>query len=67
MTIFRTDDPHADFAAHEAYCEAQLEKLPLCDCCGERIQEDFYIDFDGYLVCEECLDKHYKKSTDNYI
>lgn len=47
------------------------ERLPTCDCCGEHIVEDHLYDFDGELVCEECLHDYivdnFRKSADEYI
>ena len=66
-----TDDPHADFDRWDYEQERALMRLPICSCCGERIQDDELYDFDGELVCEECLsvylaDNH-KKKTSDYI
>lgn len=65
--MFRTDDPIADFARHEAEQASQLERLPVCDYCNEPIQDDVYFDMDGCLLCEECLNKYHKKNTYDYI
>lgn len=58
-----TDDPVAD---HASYCRAQeqeMEHLPVCDECGERIDTDFLYEFDGYCICEDCLDANHRKWT----
>lgn len=60
-----TDDPARDW---DAYCreqEKQLEKLPRCSMCGERIQDVVY-DIDGNLYCDDCI-FDCKKPLDNYI
>ena len=66
-----TDDPHADFDRWDYERERALTRFPICSCCGERIQDDDLYDFDGELICEECLpvylaDNH-KKKTSDYI
>lgn len=33
-----TDDPVADFDRYDA--EQQLDSLPVCECCGEPIQQE---------------------------
>ena len=32
-----------------------MESRPICDCCGEPIQEEFYYDIDGEMICDGCL------------
>ena len=42
-----------------------LVKRPICDKCGEHIQDEYYYDIDGEKVCEYCAQdwlralKHY--------
>lgn len=58
-----SDNPAADW---DAYCreqDRQMEQMPVCDECGERIDTDFLYEFDGYYICEECLDKNHRKWT----
>lgn len=51
-------DPIDDFYKHDAEQYAWLMQLPVCDVCGEPIQDDYYYDFGGDIVCEECLTKY---------
>ncbi len=53
--------------AHEREQEEALEKLPECDYCGEYIQDDYYFDINGDIVCEECLKKEFRKRVEDYI
>lgn len=64
---FRTDDPVSDFDNYDAECEEELERLPMCEACGERIQDDYLYDIDGYILCEECMNDIYRHSTENYM
>lgn len=61
-----TDNPVADFNRHDREQERAASKLPKCVYCRQRIDEDTYYDIDGDCVCYECLNKHYKKWTDEY-
>lgn len=61
-----TDDPVADFLRYDAEQEKQIEKLPLCVCCGNRVTDDFYYDIDGEILCEECLKDKYRKDVDDF-
>lgn len=58
-----TDNPERDLDIYEAEQERKLAKLPVCDDCGEHIQDDHYYDIDGYIICPDCL-KKYKKDTE---
>ena len=62
-----TDDPTADFAAHDAEQEAWLLKFPVCECHGEPIQDDYLFDIDGELYCEAGMKERFRKPTEKYI
>lgn len=40
--------------------QKKLEALPVCDRCGEPIQEDYLWKIDGLLLCEECAAQMYR-------
>ena len=48
-----TDDPAADFLAHDTEQEKALAKLPHCDDCGEPIQDDEAYYYHGDVICED--------------
>lgn len=52
----RTDNPIADA---ERWLDAQedwLNNRPECGICGEHIQQDIAVFYDGDWICDECLD-----------
>lgn len=62
-----TDDPVYD---HEMYQEEQEKHLrirPLCDCCENHVQDDYYYEINDEVICQSCMDRYYKKSVDDYI
>ena len=61
-----TDNPIADFNRHDAEETAALERLPKCEYCGEPIQDDFYYDIGGDIMCYECLKDNYRKPVEYY-
>lgn len=65
--MYRTDDPLADFARHDAEQSRWLEKRPVCSECGEHIQDERCYEINDELICEECLERNHKKYTANYI
>lgn len=62
-----TDDPLSDFDRYDRQQEEWLNSLPVCDCCGEPIQDDFCYGINGDLICEDCLDMHFRKAVDDII
>lgn len=64
--MWLSDDPVADFERHDRDQQQQLEQLPVCDECGERIQDDMYFDIDGEILCEDCMIRRYSRRTEDY-
>lgn len=62
-----TDDPLSDFDRYDRQQEEWLNSRPVCDCCDEPIQDDFCYEINGDLICEDCLDMHFRKAVDDII
>lgn len=60
------NDPYRDFQIHEAEQEEKLNKLPKCIDCGQAIQDDWLFDIFGDLYCEKCLNKNFRRYTEDY-
>ena len=45
-----------DFEQRDLEQERWLERRPVCDCCGEHIQEDSAVQIQGDFYCDNCLD-----------
>ena len=43
--------------AHDREMERKLENLPLCECCGNPIQQDTAVRINGDCYCDDCLDE----------
>lgn len=56
-----TNDPVEDANRYFDERERQMEKLPTCGCCGNRVTDETYYDIDGEILCEECLNDKYRK------
>ena len=67
--FFRTDDPIADFHAHDADQEEALKKCPICCKCGDEgyIQDDFYYLIEGDIYCEEHMEEYIKKNFRKWV
>ena len=64
---FRTDDPIADWDRYCAEQQKKLDRLPICCECDEPIQSDACYEFNGELICPECLVENHRKRTDDYV
>jgi RNA polymerase-binding transcription factor DksA len=62
--MYRTDDPIADFLARQRDIDERLERYPICECCGERIQDEKLYYIDGRFYCEECIEDCHKYTED---
>lgn len=59
-------DNYDQFLSNEARKQQWLDSLPKCDHCNEPIQDEKLIDFDGFLICPDCLKSYYTKNTEDY-
>ena len=40
---------------HEQNQMAWLDSRPVCDVCGDPIQEDYYYEIGDMMLCERCI------------
>lgn len=62
-----TDDPVADAERHYARQEAWLKRRPVCCECDRHIQDEDCFEFNGEIICPQCLEDNHKKETDWYV
>jgi formylmethanofuran dehydrogenase subunit E len=62
-----TDDPIADFDRHDAEQTRQLNRLPECAECGQKIQDEICYEINGELICPDCLEMYFKRWTEDFI
>ena len=60
-------DNYSQWERHEAEQEALLEKFPVCEICGEPIQDEHLYLINDEFVCQECLEREFQKQTEDYI
>lgn len=56
--MYYTDDPIADFDRWDTDQHKQLEQLPVCEDCGEHIQDETAFYINGEWICEDCMDSY---------
>lgn len=54
-------DPMDHFNRRDAEEARWLRSRPVCDICGEPIQDESYHDLNGKKVCSDCLDSYLEK------
>lgn len=59
-------DNYSVWEAHERQKEMTLAQYPVCEKCGELIQDDFYYETDEGIFCEDCFLRKYRKRTEDY-
>lgn len=62
-----TDNPIADYNRYDADQQMELERLPVCAECGHPITDEQCFEFNGELICEECLENNHQKNTEDFI
>lgn len=53
--------------AHDREREQALGKLPVCEICGKPIQDEHLYLINDEFVCPDCLDRDFRKDTDDYV
>lgn len=64
--MFRTDDPVRDFDRYDMAMAQREAKLPVCDKCHKRINEDFF-NIEGDILCEKCMHDEYGQSLEDWL
>lgn len=52
------------FERHEREQQEALDLLPVCDWCGEPIQDEQFYRLDGENICKHCMDEQLVNTTD---
>lgn len=54
--ICRSADPLADFDRQDAEEYASEQLCPICDACGDRITDDYFLRIGEYCYHEGCVE-----------
>ena len=60
-------DNYDKFIQHEQEREEQLNKLPRCSECDEKIQDDYCFEINDELICEGCMNQNHRKWVEDYV
>jgi len=60
-------EPYQEFGRYEAHEEQELENLPCCECCGEIIQQERAIHYEGSWICEDCELEFWNEIKEEYM
>lgn len=67
MGCFHMMDNYDLWKNHDAEQSRLLSRLPVCNYCDEPIQEDFYFEINGDVICEICMDRFFRKDVSDYV
>lgn len=56
-------DNYDMWSRHDAEKEAELDKLPECSECGEKIQDEYAYYINDEWICERCM-RGYRKEVE---
>ena len=60
-------DNYDQFLEKERREKAWLDSLPVCEICGKPIQDEHLYLINDEFVCPACLDRDFRKDTDDYV
>lgn len=56
-------DNYDQFLAHEARQDKWLSERLVCEYCGQPMQDDFFYEINGDILCEKCLNRNFRKEV----
>lgn len=62
-----TDNPIADFERHDREKEKALSMLPVCECCGNPIQQKKAVYYNDQWCCKECEEIFWLNIRDDFL
>lgn len=62
-----TDDPVADYNRYDAQQAREEARLPRCSECDHPIQSDECYEFNGELICPDCLTNNHRKWVEDLL
>lgn len=58
-------DNYSLWERHEARVERRLSERPVCGDCGRPIQDEYWFEVEGEILCEECMHDRYRRRADD--
>ena len=62
-----SSDPIVDAMRHDMEIEHEQEKLPVCDACGQTIDDDRFWRINGETLCDDCAHDMYTIHMDDWM
>lgn len=60
-------DAYDLWETHDAEQEEELRKRPVCDACGEYIQDDHCYKIGHEVFCEDCMKENFRIHTESLM
>ena len=65
--MVKIPDNYDLFEQHDAKQQEALSKRPVCSCCGDPIQDEYFFLIQESPVCDICLNNIFRISTEDYM
>ena len=62
-----TDDPISDAELYAAQQDRRLDRLPVCACCGEAIQQEKAVYYNDQWCCEDCESDFWQDIREDFL
>ena len=56
-------DNYTFWEQNEFRQEEALRKMPVCEYCGEHIQDEYAYCIEGTWICEKCMNEHFRREV----
>lgn len=57
-------DNYDIWEAYDLKQQELLSTLPGCDYCEDVIDDDYYYEINGDIICEKCLNENFRKAVE---
>ena len=65
--MYCISDNYTRWEQHDREQQAKLDKLPICDCCQEPIQQEKAIYYNDQWCCEECESEFWQNIREDFL
>jgi hypothetical protein len=61
------EDNYSQWKRHDDREQAALDRLPVCEYCGEPLTDEFCCEYGGDVICEECNRREFRRYVEELI
>lgn len=61
------EDNYDRWERHDAEQESELEFLPVCSICEQKIQGEYLYEINDEIICPHCMNEHFRKDVEDFV